>query len=225
MSEFESDSDMKESPESGALFITIVICVVLIVLAGGLAYNLGQSRPFTPKPEGTTLKLAPTDIAKNTHLDGAEVTSLVNLANGYVRLDIHPDANFIIPQGSSLEAFLVDAGTVGDFGTSSETTVDEFYGPSLSNKDADDLLDKAPYALSIGRIKQDTKTKDYYIEFNIQNSLIPYDRIVLTLESEGDRIDYDPRPGAVIFQAEIPNNIKPRKSLTEANEPSNPENK
>jgi hypothetical protein len=211
----------KSNQESGALFITIVISLILVVLAGSLAYNLGQSNPFKAAPQGASLQLQPTDVAKKLYLDTANTETLININNGYVRVVIHPDENFILPQGATIEGFLVDAGTAGDFGVSSETVEDEFYGQTLSNGDVDILYDKVPYALSLGRVKQDAKTKDYSIEFNFQNSLMPYDRIVLTLESDTQRIDYDPRPGAILFQAEIPNNLKPRKALIEANEESN----
>lgn len=210
-----------DNPETGALFITIVICVILIVLAAGLAYNLGQANPFSPEPQGATLTLEPTELAKKEHFENAKVVALVNLNNGFVRLTIHPDDSFILPQNSTLEGFLVDAGTVGDFGTSSETVADEYFGSTLSNDDVDKLSDQVPYALSIGKVKQDNKTKDYYIDFNVQNTLIPFDQIVLTLEGDANRTDYDPRPAAIVFQAGIPDNLKPRKALVEANQPSN----
>lgn len=222
MPDYKEHSLNEEGPESGALFVTIIISLILIVLAGGLAYNLGQANPFKPTPQGATIALKPTELAQKTHLDGATVSALTNINNGYIKVTIHPDSGFIIPQGSTIEGFLVDGGTIGDFGTSSETASDEFYGATLSNGDVDSHYDQVPYALSIGRVKQDTKTKDYTIEFNVQNTLIPYDRVVLTLESDVDRLDYDPRPSAIIFSAEIPNNLKSQKALREANEPSNP---
>lgn len=222
MPEDKENSMNNESSESGALFVTIVISLILIVLAGGLAYNLGQANPFEPTPQGSTFALKPTELAQKTHLDGATVSALTNLNNGYVKVTIHPDSEFIFPQGATIEGFLVDAGTVGDFGTSSETVLDEFYGVTLSNGDADGHYDQIPYALSIGRVKQDPKTKDYTIELNVQNTLIPYDRVVLTLESDADRLDYDPRPSAIIYSADIPSNLKSQKALREANEISNP---
>ncbi len=207
-------------PESGALFITIVICILLVILAAGLAYNLGQANPFVPVPVGDVVKVEPTDLAKKLKMDNADVHVVLNLNNGYANVEITPKDGFVMPAGATIEAYLVDGGTVGDFGTSSETKADEFYGQTLSNGDVDTLYDQIPYALSFGRIKREDKTNRYAITYNVQNTLTPYDQIVLTLESDTERSDFDPRPGAVLFRGSIPNTMKSQKALNEADEAS-----
>lgn len=212
------NTEEKQHSEEGALFITIVIAVLLIGVAAIVGYNVGRNNPIEEDIQGFEIPLLATDKAKELNLDLAEVDATVNLESGYAEITIRPEEGFFIPEGSTIEGFLVDAGTLGNLGVSSESPRDEFFGPSLSNAEDDDRISQSPYALSIGRVLEDKESGELVITFENQVSLVPYDQIILTLESDDGIEDYDPRPGAIIYSGELTDSIKPRDAIEQREE-------
>ena len=60
-----------------------------------------------------------------------------------------------------------------------------------------------PYALSTGVLQRQGNGNMYTGHFRIVNLLTPYGAVVVTLESDGNRGSYDPRPGTPVLQAMI----------------------
>jgi len=99
----------------------------------------------------------------------------------------------------------VDPGVQGGPGGAAESSVsetDEVYGTPFGNADFDTMVDNAPYALSTGVLKR-LGNGTYQGRFRIANNLSPYNAVVITLESDGNGQNYDPRPGTPVLAGEF----------------------
>ncbi len=118
------------------------------------------------------------------------------------RIDTELDAN--LGRGDEIEAWLVDEGTSTDDNRSSSNTDDNDL--SFDDEEADgelviDTLETVPYALSLGTLQK--SNGNYTITFRTRNSFAPYDYVMLTQESRGNRGDYDPRPGTLLSRNDV----------------------
>ncbi len=126
-----------------------------------------------------------------------------------------------LDRGDVLEAWIVDHGTASDEGFSSSndddntgsfddaTSASNFSilnssGASVSvpNVPIINLSEASPYALSLGILKKNSQG-NYTVSFKLRNSLAPYDYVMVTQESRGNKGDYDPRPGTQISKTDI----------------------
>lgn len=126
-----------------------------------------------------------------------------------------------LDRGDVLEAWLVDEGTATDASASSsndddnelsfsdETTGTAFSilnsssaSISIANVPVINLIEAAPYALSLGQLKENKKG-NYVVSFSMINSLTPYDYLMITQESKGNQGDYDPRPGTELTRVNL----------------------
>lgn len=118
------------------------------------------------------------------------------------RIDAELDSN--LGRGDEVEAWLVDEGTSTDNNRSSSNTDDNV--GSFDDDEADgelviDTLETVPYALSLGTLQKNKS--NYTVTFRTRNSFAPYDYIMLTQESRGNRGDYDPRPGTLLSRNDV----------------------
>jgi hypothetical protein len=150
------------------------------------------------------VQLAPTPLAKNAGLEGASGIADVDVDQGSVKITLTLAANTELPAGSVLEGWVVDAGRKGGPGMSHASDRDQKFGPAFANQDLATLSRDLPYALSTGLLRrQSGNARTYVGNFKIDNTLAPYNAVVVTLESDGNSGTYDPRPGTPVLAGEI----------------------
>ncbi len=104
-----------------------------------------------------------------------------------------------LPQGSVLEGWLSTAGDAGGPGPSTSSKKDEKYGVAAGMAQLAKLTSEAPYALSTGVLVRKGDSQTYIGQFHIDNELTPYAAVAVTLESDGNTGNYDPRPGSPLL--------------------------
>lgn len=168
---------------------------VLLLLTLGTA-SLAYRNP------GKVLRVALMEdpAAANAGLEGATGAAFLQDDQGQVRILVDL-GGAQLPAGAVLEGWLVDAGLQGGPGTTSVSSDDEMYGTPFGNASFDEMVDDSPYALSTGAL--DRQGKRYAVNFRINNNLTPFDAVVVTLESDGNGVDYDPRPGSIVVAGPI----------------------
>jgi len=170
----------------------------MVLGGGGRAPHNG--RPGH-NPHAVEVSLAPTPLAANAGLEDASGVGSVRVDDGVVVIvvDLH---GATLPEGSVLEGWVVDPGTQGGPGGPGLTSVsgdDEIYGPPFGDPNLDMLADEGAYALSTGVLRRVGRTDIYQVTFRIENNLTPYNAVVVTLESDGNGENYDPRPGTPVL--------------------------
>lgn len=151
------------------------------------------------------VKLAPTPLAEKAGLAGATGSAQVDVEKGSVQITVTLAEGSRLPMGSVLEGWIVDAGRKGGPGMSHASEADQKYGPAFGNPEFAALSRDLPYALSTGVLRaKGGSMRAYTGRFKIENSLAPYNAVVVTLESDANRGAYDPRPGTPVLAGEIP---------------------
>jgi len=170
-----------------------LVAVVLLVAAAGQAAMMTRR-----------VKLAPTPLAKNAGLENATGFADVDVEKGSVRITVTLAAGTHLPMGAVLEGWVVDAGRKGGPGMSHASDRDQKYGVAFGNADFAALSRDIPYALSTGLLRlRSGSTRTYVVSFKIENTLAPYNAVVVTLESDGNQGAYDPRPGTPVLAGNI----------------------
>lgn len=178
------------------LRIVIVVVVGLALLASASA---GQAAMMMRR-----VKLSPTPLAKNAGLQNATGFADVDVEKGSVKITVTLAAGSRLPAGSVLEGWVVDAGRKGGPGMSHASDADQKYGVAFGNAEFAALSRDIPYALSTGILRlRAGSTRTYVSSFKIENALTPYNAVVVTLESDGNRGTYDPRPATPVLAGEI----------------------
>lgn len=179
--------------------LILALGLVSLVLAATAASAADHGKH---RGNSVQVSLAPTPLATMNGLDlgDASGTARVQMQQGTVIIvvDLNGDE---LPEGSVLEGWVVDPGTEGGpggSGVSSESDADEVYGTPFGDANIDDLVDRAAYALSTGVLKR-LGNDTYQVIFRIENNLSPYNAVVVTLESDGNGDNYDPRPGTPVL--------------------------
>jgi len=150
------------------------------------------------------VKLAATPVAANAGLAGATGFADVDVEKGNVKITVTLAAGGTLPMGSVLEGWVVDAGRKGGPGMTHASERDQKYGPAFGNAELAAASRDLPYALSTGLLRlRSGSTRTFSGSFAIANSLQPYNAVVVTLESDGNRGAYDPRPGTPVLAGEI----------------------
>lgn len=150
---------------------------------------------------GEVVDLKPTPQAQANGFGDASGQAVVDVSNGEVRVTVSLPDGVGLPAGSIFEAWVVDAGETGGQGKASASDADEKFGISFGNQSLDQAVDNAPYALSLGVLKEE---KGKWIRrTSFGGELTPYDQVMVTLESDGGVEDYDPRPGSPFLTGEI----------------------
>jgi len=128
----------------------------------------------------------------------------VDVEKGKVKITVTLAAGGTLPMGSVLEGWVVDAGRKGGPGMTHASERDQKYGPAFGNAELAAASRDLPYALSTGLLRlRSGSTRTFSGSFAIANSLQPYNAVVVTLESDGNRGAYDPRPGTPVLAGEI----------------------
>lgn len=150
------------------------------------------------------VKLATGPLAGNAGLGGATGFADVDIEKGKVKITVTLAAGSHLPMGSVLEGWVVDAGRKGGPGMTHASERDQRYGPAFGNAELAAASRDLPYALSTGLLRlRSGSTRTFIGSFTIANSLQPYNVVVVTVESDGNRGAYDPRPGTPVLAGEI----------------------
>jgi len=174
-----------------------ILSTVALVVAVGSAGNAASMM--------RRVKLSPTPLAKNAGLQGATGFADVDADKGTVTISVQLAAGTKLPAGSVLEGWVVDAGRKGGPGMSHASEKDQTYGPAFGNPEFAVLSRDLPYALSTGILRlRAGSSRTYVSNFRFDNTLAPYNAVVITLESDGNKSTYDPRPGTPVLAGEIP---------------------
>ncbi len=175
------------------------VVALLVGLALFIAASAGQAAMMVRR-----VKLSPTPLAKNAGLENASGFADVDVDKGTVKTTVTLAAGTTLPAGSVLEGWLVDAGRKGGPGMSHASDADQKYGVAFGNPEFAALSRDIPYALSTGLLRlRPGSTRTYVGSFKIDNTLAPYNAVVVTLESDGNRGTYDPRPATPVLAGEI----------------------
>jgi hypothetical protein len=175
--------------------IMTVGLLAVVLLVGVTAQAAMMTRRVT---------LAPTPLARNAGLEKASGFADVDVEKGSVKITVTLARGTMLPAGSVLEGWVVDAGRKGGPGMSHASDKDQKYGAAFGNPDFAALSRDIPYALSTGILRlRAGSTRTYVGAFKIDNTLTPYNAVVVTLESDGNRGAYDPRPGTPVLAGEM----------------------
>jgi len=191
-----------------------IILLALMALVSWLAYQAGGNAAegrlgdaALPKVilERTDVGLTTISLAQNADLERTTGAARVGREEGKVEVDVVLAPAAALPERSILAAWLVDAGNLGGLGQTSVSEADQQYGTPFANVDFSQRVSDAPYALALGELVWDAARESYYLFYEANFSLEPYDAVMVTLESDGNEAGYDPRPGTPILIGAIPN--------------------
>lgn len=177
-----------------------VMSVLSLLIVLGIAGTV-----FAGKGGTVVVPLSPTPLAANAGLQDSTGTAWVQVDRGTVFIDLDL-GGADLPAGTALEGWVVDPGLQGGPGgpgLSSVSDADEIFGTPFGDANIDALVDDAAYALSTGLLVR-LGNGHYQGRFAIDNNLSPYDAVVITLESDANGHNYDPRPGTPVIVGLIP---------------------
>lgn len=131
--------------------------------------------------------------AKNAGLQDATGYADVNTRTSTLKICV------TLPPGASLPAGTVLEGWLSTSGKTTASDADEKFGPAFGKADLAKKLGEIPYALSTGLLRRVGHSRTYVGHFHIDNPLTPYGAVAVTLESDGNTGNYDPRPGTPLM--------------------------
>ena len=176
----------------------------LALIAAFAALPVAAQEMMTQKMLGKdSFPLMATPLAEKAGLEKAIGFAKVDAKNGIVNFAVTLPEGTTLPAGSVLEGWIVSAGTKGGPGPSSSSDADHKFGPSFGMPEFAMEVREIPYALSTGVLVRKGNTNTYVGRFRIQNSLMPYNAAVVTIETDGNVGNYDPRPGTPVLNGMI----------------------
>ena len=188
-----------------------IILIALLALIAWLGYNIGrnaQEGDFTQEKieiilNGVEVPLATISLSQNAKLQRSVGIAKVGIIEGKVEVDVILEEGTALPEGSVLGAWLVDAGNLGGLGEKSVSDLDQQYGTPFANVDFSKKVDDAPFALYLGRLEWSALRESLHLFYEVNDILTPFDAVMITLESDGNNQNFDPRPGTPIMIGEI----------------------
>lgn len=127
----------------------------------------------------------------------------VDVEKGTVTFTVMLAEGSQLPAGTVLEGWLSSAGRKGGPGMSTASESDQKFGPAFGKEELSMIARDVPYALSTGLLRRKGNTRTYTGSFKIDNPLTPYAAVAVTLESDGNTGNYDPRPGSPFMSGMI----------------------
>ena len=211
---YKSIVKMNYSKNRGYINVVLLVVIIIVFFAfvGWISYNtginIGEGRSdLSAKPKiilnGIDVPLVAISLAENAELQKLTGLTKLDIEVGLVEIDILFPEAVVLPQNSVLAAWLVDAGNLGGLGQTAVSDADQQYGTPYANVDFSKSVDDVPYAFSLGKLAWDDIRESYYMFFEAKDNLSPYDAVMITIESDSNGINYDPRPGTPIMIGEI----------------------
>lgn len=168
------------------------------MLVGGNASARAQGTAMMGNAGGR-VQMMPDPAARNAGLQAAAGFADVDVEHGTVDITVTLAEGSSLPAGAVLEGWLSSAGRKGGPGMSSASERDQRYGPAFGMKAVAAASRDIPYALSTGVLRRQGDGRTYVGHFKIDNTLVPYGAVAVTLESDGNTGHYDPRPGTPLL--------------------------
>lgn len=181
--------------EANALILLLIV-IVVVTVACAVAFRLGQRNPSAQDAvvdkgtQAVTLVAGP--AAKRLGLQEATLVA-TQLPDFTVQITLPETAT--LPGGTVLEAWIYDEAR--GVRNTSVSGNDEIFGVPFNDNPADTAVDSAPFAKSLGVLRQNGKT--FILPAIRVEGLRPYDQLLITLESDRNLGNYDPRPGTPLF--------------------------
>lgn len=194
------------------IILIIVIFLSIIGLSSWLSYSIGRTVSSGDEDckeqkkviiEGVSVPLMPISLAQNANLQKTSGEAKIGAIEGKVEIDIVLEQGVSLPDGSVFGAWLVDAGNLGGIGAKSVSENDQKYGTPFFNIDFSKNIDDTPFPVYMGKLQWDSERESYYLFYETYDILTPYDAVMITIESDGNSGNYDPRPGTPIMIGEI----------------------
>lgn len=161
------------------------------------------------------IDLIPNPVAAANSLGDAKAVALVDVNDGWLTVTLKVPAGYQLPAKSVFEAWLGDGGALTSV-TNNASAGDEKYGPRFANRTIAAMIDAVPYWLTLGTM---TKADDGSFTTSL---LVPnynfkvYDAVLITLETDGNVVPWDPRPGATLFRGAL-SDAKPSTASVDIN--------
>lgn len=139
--------------------------------------------------------LSPDDRAVSLNLVPNSQSIKLSRAYGKSWIIINYDKKPPIPEGAILEAWLIDHDSIGN--------EDKEIGAAYAD------WDSQPFAFSLGKLLEqpvDAKNPDARSYVSIMSADMPmpsFDEVVITLETDGNSGNYDPRPGILLLSESL----------------------
>ncbi len=143
--------------------------------------------------QATTLRV--TKLAEQADLNGATGRAFVLIEAAAAQIEVRLAAGTKVPEGAVLEAWVVDGGKLSGFGPSNAHLLDNKWGPTDNNPYISAIADAVPMATSLGVLKPDAQGV-LRLEVHWQKyAFRVYDLVMVTIEADGDKAPWNPRPG------------------------------
>ena len=193
------------------IILIVIVLAALLVFVSWLGFNIGRnaysSEEMNKAPEiiidGTDVPLTTISLAQKAQLHLSTGIAKIGIVEGKVEIDVLLGEGAQLPEGSILAGWLVDAGNLGGLGEKSVSELDQQYGTPFANVDFSKKVDDAPYAMYLGKLTWDTLRESLHLFYEVNDILTPYDAVMITLESDGNNANFDPRPGTPILIGQI----------------------
>jgi hypothetical protein len=171
-----------------------LLAVAAIPVLAAPKMGMMSSKMMKNSQRVTMMPLPP---AKNANLQRSTGYADVNTRTSTLKLSVTLPAGMTLPAGTVLEGWLSTAGK------STASDADEKFGPAFGKADLAIKLAQTPYALSTGLLRRVGNSRTYVGRFHIDNPLTPYGAVAVTMESDGNKGTYDPRPGTPLMAGPI----------------------
>ncbi|MBU2575634.1 hypothetical protein KKF64_00865 [Patescibacteria group bacterium] len=193
------------------IILIVIVLIALLALIAWLGYNIGRNAQegdssLEKAPiiiDAIEVPLTTISLSQNAKLQRSVGLAKIGIIEGKVEVDVVLEEETGLPEGTVLCAWLVDAGNLGGLGEKSVSDLDQQYGTPFANVDFSKKVDDAPFALYLGRLEWDMLRESLHIFYEVNDILTPFDAVMITLESDGNNGNFDPRPGTPIMIGEI----------------------
>jgi hypothetical protein len=141
------------------------------------------------------IRLEAAALAESAGLAGISGRAFVLIEQGAVEVEVELPEGVTLPEGTAMEVFIADGGRGGNFGTPNAHRLDNAFGAVENNEYVSAVADVIPYATGLGNLVQDDNGV-YRVQMHFPAyAFRVYDVIMVTLESDGNRGNYNPRAG------------------------------
>ncbi len=165
--------------------------------------------PMPSLSAGQGVALKATKLGEAAGLRGASGKAIILTESAAADIAVTLPEGVKVPEGAVLEAFVADGGKLGNFGPSHAHLADNKLGLPYDNAYVSAIFDAVPFATSLGVLKADDKGVYRLQVFWQKYAFRVYDVVLITLESDGDKAPWNPRPGTPVLVGAITPNTDP----------------
>jgi hypothetical protein len=173
------------------LLVIVSLIVVNALLPASRPVSAGQEQA----PEVVQVELKPTALAEQAGFKTTG-TAIVNKKAGWAVFSMKLPEGYKTPDKTVFEGWVVHSGAYEKPETLAARSKHQQFGPSYANKTLAVLTDAIPFWLTMGAMVDDGQgTLMAAVRWPNYN-FGPYDTLTVTIETDGNKAPWDPRPGA-----------------------------